>query len=155
MRKCFRIILLIIFCSCVHKEDKILTGNAIGESNSLQVFKFPDTVLKNQNTSGEIKYDLELDTLNSLRVNKRYTFLYVTTEKGVFSLEDIKKGNHDSFVDTVGDGTFYFNTKFTNLGQNILSGVIQDVIFTNEFTEGGKVKVIKKNTNISKEVFVK
>jgi hypothetical protein len=118
-------------------------------------FKFQDTIILNHDVSGEIKYNYEFDGLKLSDIDKRYTFLYITTQKEALDLETIKNTSHNIFIDTIGNGIFYFNAKFTNLGNNLLNGAIEDIIYLKGITKEGKVEIIKKKINLSKEVFIK
>ncbi len=152
---------LIILTSCNTKPKKDVSDEVLKDASQFKsesqitFFEFQDTVIINQDISGEIKYNLEFDGFKLSDIDKRYTFFYVTTQKEALGLESIKSTNHNIFIDTVGNGTFYFNAKFTNSGNNLLNGVIEDIIYLRGLTKEGKVKIINKKTNISKDVFVK
>ncbi|MCF6347010.1 MAG: hypothetical protein L3J20_01760 [Flavobacteriaceae bacterium] len=155
------LVFLIILISCNTKPKEDISGEVLKDTSQFKsesqitFFEFQDTVTINQDILGEIKYNLGLDDLKLSDIDKRYTFFYVTTQKEALDLESIKNTSHNIFIDTVGNGTFYFNAKFTNYGNNLLNGVIEDIIYLKGITNEGKVKIIKKKTNISKDVFVK
>jgi hypothetical protein len=161
MNRIFYLAFLVILISCnlnLKKEahSEVNKGTSQIKSESLiTFFKFKDTSIVNEDILGELKYNLELDSLKSSDIAKRYTFLYITTQREALDLEAIKNANHNIFIDTVGNGTFYFNAKFSDSGNNLLNGVIEDLIFLKEITDEGDTKIIRKKTNISKDIFVK
>ncbi len=160
MSRLYYFVVFLILTSCKTEPNKDVYDEVLKEASQfdsdslITFFEFRDTVAINQNISGEIKYNLGLD-VKLTNIDKRYTFFYVTTEKEALDIESIKSTNHNIFIDTVGNGTFYFNTKFTNFGNNLLNGVFEDIIYLKGITKDGKVKIVKKYTNISKDVFVK
>ncbi len=161
MNRFIYLILLIFFISCNKKLEKESNTEvfknslkANGES-SVDFFKFNDTVIINKNTLGEIRYNLKLDNLKPSDVDNRFVLLYVTTQDDEpLGLESIKKSKHKIFLDTIGNGTFYFEAKFTKTGNNLLNCVVEDVLFLKKLTKEGKVKMISNKTSISKAVFV-
>ncbi len=161
MNRLYYILLLVILTSCNIKSKKDIYNvvykdtSQFRDKSLITFFKFQDTVILNQVVLGEIKYNYELDGLKLSDIDKRYTFLYITTQKEALDLEAIKNTSHTIFIDTIGNGTFYFNAKFTNFGNNLLNGVIEDIIYLKGITKEGKVKIIKKKINLSKDVFVK
>ena len=116
---------------------------------------FPDTVSMNKNINGELKYDLKLDTIKSSELVKRYIFLYTSAEKISGGVDDIKKVEHNIFIDTLGEGIFSFKANFKRLGANHLTLILQDVIFVKSDNPDEAMLEIKDETTVVKNVFVK
>ncbi len=160
-RFCYILFLLLVI-SCNNKKVKENLSQKVSknfsekenEESLITYFDFKDTLYLDENASGVIKYNLNLDSLSESDIEKRYTFLYISTDKEALNLEAIKNLKHDIFIDTVGNGTFYFEAEFTKVGNNLLNGVIEDLVFLKELTREGKVKIISNKTSISKNVFV-
>ena len=121
----------------------------------LEYIEFPDSIKKNQETYGEIKVNLnKIDTTMKLSVRDRFLFLYVTTEKVEPIIDSIKKVNHKLFADTIGDGTIRFKVAFNNLGDNVLTTVIEDVKMYEHDTIIDRTPINTQYTSISLNVFV-
>lgn len=147
------VILILIIASC-NKKSELLEDNININEPKIIGFKFPDTVSKNQETLGELKYNLKIDTLESSDIIERYTLFYITTEKNAIGVEAIEKTEHNIFLDTIGNGTFKFKVKFANTGNQLLSGVVEDVVmFKGEKKD--KILTITDETSVMWEVFVK
>lgn len=157
----------IIILSCT-KQNKNLTSegeqSSTGtldyvtqdiENSKITKFTFPDTIFINQKVTGKIKYNIELDTLDLSKIFKRYIFLYVSTETYETGVKAIEKVKHKIFIDSLGEGNFIFNASFKNKGNNIVNGVIQDVILYNVELENGKKLTSEEETIIMKKVYVK
>ena len=88
-------------------------------------------------------------------IDERFVLFYITTHKGELNLKSVEKIEHSIFIDTIGNGTINFNVNFANSGNNLLNGIIEDKIFLKTPTKEGKIRIITKETNISKEVYTK
>jgi hypothetical protein len=148
------LLILTILISCkFNTEEFNKSNNRILDSN-IKEFKFPDSVYVNESYHGYLKYNLSLDTINSNDIDERFTFFYLTNEKEVFSLEEIKKLNYNIFVDTTDRGNFHFKILFDKNASNIISGVIEDKIFLKQTDEDGSVIIKTKETIIAKDIRV-
>lgn len=160
MRKKITIVFIIlssIFCSCEDRTTKSPSKNGI-IPQELLVLNIPDSVVNGENIMGSIKYNREIDSLTPKDISSRYVFLHLTTssKQKNLSIETIKTENRMVFEDTVGNGIFDFDIVFEKSGNQILNGVIEDIIILNEqIEEQDKVRIITKETSVSKNIFVK
>lgn len=154
INKLFILLTLLIFISCSKVQNKF-NSNYFKKSNDILLFEFPDTVYEKQVVYGKVKYNLQLDSLELSEIDERFVLFYITTHKGELNLKSVEKIEHSIFIDTIGNGTINFNVNFANSGNNLLNGIIEDKIFLKTPTKEGKIRIITKETNISKEVYTK
>lgn len=152
INKLIILLTLLIFISCSNGQNKFNSNN-FKKSNDILLFEFPDTVYEKQVVYGKVKYNLQLDSLELSEIDERFVLLYITTHKGELNLKSVEKIEHSVFIDTIGNGTINFNVNFANSGNNLLNGIIEDKIFLKTPTKEGKIRIITKETNISKEVY--
>ncbi len=134
----------------IQKTDTIYKKEVVG---SYQL-KFPDTVLINDISVGEINYSSVLDTIKLSPKDKRYIFFYVTTGKKLFNLDSLKKVSLDTFV-SLESNIIPFKIKFTQKGNNYINGFIEDEAYIANFYNDGKTRVITHQINVTKKVYVK
>lgn len=153
---------LAVVYSCMdngkRKTAKISTDSTNGGYTKILQLEFPDTVLLKENIQGKIKYGLELDSLMVSDISSRYIFFHVATssEREGLTLEEIKEENRIVYEDTIGKGIFNFEVSFSQPGDNVLNGVIEDIrIMSEELEDKDKVRIITKETSISKNIYVK
>ncbi|NQX85439.1 MAG: hypothetical protein HRT67_05980 [Flavobacteriaceae bacterium] len=149
----FTFLVFLALISCGFKEEKPKQTNRILDS-SITEFTFPDSVYINENFYGHIKYDSSLDSLNLDDIDTRFTLFYLTNEKEVSSLDEIKKLKHNVFIDTTGSGHFSFKIIFDKYGENILSGVVEDKIFFKQTDENESFLIRTKETIVTKDIRV-
>ncbi|SDS26790.1 hypothetical protein SAMN04487764_1826 [Gillisia sp. Hel1_33_143] len=109
----------------------------------------------------ELIYNSSLDTLKLSEKDKRYTFLYYTFEN--INLEDLEKSikeddwsqinkNHiQSYVlDTAMTAEIYYKPKTKYV--NVIKGVIDDIIFLQEYNEKGETRMIHHITKFEENI---
>lgn len=143
---------ILILTSC--KEAKKESIEIMESNEDILLFEFPDTVKLNQNNFGKIQYNLDIDSIDISEIDERYILFYLTNKKEEINLKSIEDIEHKIFIDTIGDGTFRFDIDFTKNGKNLLNGLIEDKIFLKTPTNDGKIRIITKETKISKDVYV-
>ncbi|MGS2738393.1 hypothetical protein [Sinomicrobium sp. M5D2P17] len=157
-------LLVVISCDRNRKPDskKIIDINEQKNKNieEFVVIDFPDTVTLGQGLIlGKLWYNLvsRLDTIRPSNIDKRYVFLHIAIDpkEDFISLEEIKKTEHFIYEDTLGHGYFSFEAVFTKPGNNLLNGVVEDIIIQKGEDKDGNVKMRTNETLISKNVFVK
>ena len=145
--------ILSIFISCGQQNNSSVNKDTLVKSKILNI-SLADTVFKNQVFFGEIRYDMNLDTLKPLDIRERYVLLYITNDEKALSLEDIKKTNHNIFIDTVGNGFFHFNAAFPTAGNQKLKGAIEDIVMLKEDSTEN-VRILTEITIVTMNVFIK
>ena len=147
----FLLFLSTIVTSCVKESKKTI----LTKKDNL-ILKFPDSVLINEQIKGQLDYNLVLDTLKEQEIGSRYVFLHLTTESSKdLTLAEIKAMNHLTFEDTTNTGKFIFKTQFNSIGNRTFSASIEDIIVLKDSLPNKKVRIITKETNVSKNVIVK
>lgn len=147
--------LTISFCS-ERKNIEKKEPKSLGYKNSkIDNLIFPDTIIANNKTKGELYYNLKLDTIDTTKIIDRFVFLYIANKKVMGGVNKIKETKHDILVDTIGNGKFLFVVNFENLGENYLTLVVQDVVLAkNENPDEPMLEIIRETTVIE-DVFVK
>ena len=143
-------ITILTLLSC--KKDGNL--NEIILSKEILNFNFPDKVYVNHSIDGNLKYNLNIDSISDNEIEDRFIFLHVTVGNEVETVDEVKKLDYKTFIDTTRSGTFNFNATFKELGVNLLSGVIEDQIILNTVDKEGNVRLITRETSFSKRVQV-
>ncbi|RNL83109.1 hypothetical protein ED312_15715 [Sinomicrobium pectinilyticum] len=164
----FRKIMLVVFllgvASCNrkshHKNTVDTAEQEIEKTEEFVIVDFPDTVTVGQGLiQGKLWYNLvsRLDTIRPSNIDKRYVFLHIAIDpkEDFISLEEIKKTEHFIYEDTLGHGYFSFEAVFTKPGNNLLNGVVEDIIIQKGKDKDGNVRMRTNETLISKNVFVK
>lgn len=146
-------LLIIISCSTKNNKESNIFNNE-SNSNELLVFEFPDTVKLGVKIKGVINYNLEFNSENSSEIKERFVFLYVTTDKSLLTLRDVKNGKHKAFVSKKRNGKIDFDVKFSNEKMNVLNCFIKDQIFFKRKNTDAKVRIKTREVNISKDVYV-
>ncbi len=139
--------LLTISCNEVVKSTKQLDSNIVE-------FNFPNQVPIMTETKGTIQYKLEQDSINIKDIDKRFILFYVTTEVEISSLDYMKNSKHEVFIDTIGNGRINFKVSFSEKGSNFLNGIIEDKIIFKTPDSTGKIRILSKETTVSKNILV-
>ncbi len=157
---CIDLVLVIsIMSSC--KKEKKTTWNLIEkpktqiEKSIILSFEFNDTVAINQEVSGKLKYNLQIDSLKQSDIDDRFLLLYLTAEGFDLNLKNIQKTNHRIFTDTIGNGTIDFSFSFKKIGNNFLNGIIEDKIILKKPTIDGTIMIRTNEVSLTKNIFVK
>lgn len=136
MKKLFQLgltlnLIIILSCSNQNSFNKDGLKTVDGENSKILNINFHDTIKANNNIHGELIYNLKLDTIKQSDIVERFLFLYVTSEslKVGGYVDEIKKTSHKIFTDTIGNGIIEFNVEFNEKGKNLLTCVLQDVLF--------------------------
>lgn len=172
MKSLYLFILLIVLISCQknNKTDKIenskISLNENLSNSDSTLIKNPTTTeyffssfakslddTIEQNTTYKFDFDLS-EVIDSNKVDELFFFLYLTNEKGNFYLvEEIKKVNHTEFT-LDENGVLGFNFMFENLGNQFLSGVIEEVQFLKNEKESDSLSIRKKEFAFKKIIYV-
>ena len=119
---------------------------------------FPDTVSIKTMIKGEVKYNRNYGEVQDSKIEERYIFFHVGTDKDSqnLALEKFDKFQYRlAFEDTIGNGLIKFETVFTEPGTNYLHGVIKDMYeIENSDKMKDSVKVSNQETTITKRVYV-
>ncbi|MGS2761629.1 hypothetical protein [Sinomicrobium sp. M5D2P9] len=157
-------LLVVISCDRNRKPDnkKIIDINEqkIKNIEEFVVIDFPDTVTLGQGLiPGKLWYNLvsRLDTIRPSNIDERHIYLHIAInpKEEFTSLKEIKKTEHFIYKDTIGYGYFSFEAVFTKPGNNLLNGVVEDIIIQKGEDKDGNVKMRTNETLISKDVYVK
>lgn len=156
------ICLLIISCK---KEAEIFKKNknseikdTLRESSQILSFKYFDTILNSDIGKGVLKYNKHTKFKQSDIVN-RYIIMYTSISKeniqwkNTDDFEKIDNSAQGAFLDTVGDGTFYFDYKFNEAGKQNLKMFFVDLIDYKD-TISNKVRSVYYFSNASVPVMV-
>jgi len=126
------IVLCAISCNLSSSDDSTEKAVFPKEIHRIKEISFPKQIKRNDTIMGELLFDNTLDSLINLRLIKRYTYLYVTTEElDTLSSKEIQKVKHNTFMDTLSGKRFKYFSKFDNGGGNIISFVIEDNLLLN------------------------
>ncbi len=120
-------------------------------------FHFKDTVIHDKDVRGTIQYNLNLKNITISEISERFVFLHVITDnKDSLRLKDINSESikYHSFVDTIGNGTINFKTKFNKLGSNAINLIIEDKIILKNKDSLGNTIILAKELNLYKNIYV-
>lgn len=159
MKKYIKLFFLLILCVSCRKNDKIKNKYPNNQvevvEDKISTFVFPDTIKVGKYIKGELKYNIK-NTGIVEKINSRYIYLYVTSEKqeGI-TANEIQKTNFLIYKDTIGNGFFTFEAKFSKLGNQLLNGAVVDIIFYDDNRIDKDSMMIKEiETQFTKDVYV-
>ncbi|MCF6348220.1 MAG: hypothetical protein L3J20_07965 [Flavobacteriaceae bacterium] len=129
----------LLVCSC-KKKSEILNKNKnyeikdkLKENNQILSLKYFDTILNSDTGKGVIKYDIRAN-VEQFNIVERYIIMYTLIGNEKIPLENtddyekLDKEAQGAFLDTIGDGTFYFDYKFAKAGKQYLTIAFVDLI---------------------------
>ncbi|WP_291143267.1 hypothetical protein [Flavobacterium sp. UBA7680] len=120
-------------------------------------FDFPDTVYIDKLYSGKIKYKGILDSITTSfedDKNSRYiTFYMIKTQNLNFDVNELHKVEMDTFGAVDNNTIPFYNIKFSKLGTNYISGIINDHV-TLDMLNNKKARYIENIHKIKHKVFV-
>lgn len=160
----FTIILLVVI-SCKKtdnsKVDKMHSDKDSIQKNILETepinLKYSDSVFIGTYEYGVINYNKKIKDIKKSNILERYVLLYVSVDENAKTFEDIKKTKQNEFIDTIGNGVFYFKYKFNKIGKNNLKLVFDDFVNylkDDSIKRDDTITMIRHSTPISLPVYV-
>lgn len=112
--------------SCNLKNKKV----PFGKNEEVTEINLPDSIMVDSVFGGYIEYDSSWDSLKGMDLEKKYTFLYITlSQTRLNSFKNLKKVDHDTFVQIENNIIPIYDLKFKKRGKMILQGFIVDQYF--------------------------
>ncbi len=140
------------------KRSNVLKQDFRNDNEDILTLIFPDTVSINTMINGEVKYNRNYGAVQDSKIEERYIFFHVGTDKDSqnVAIEKFDKFQYRlAFEDTIGNGLIKFETVFTEPGTNYLHGVIEDMYqIENSKKIKDSVEVSNQETIITKRVYV-
>ena len=152
MEKIKYLIIITLICfniSCQKKKlERRIINEVEKEQSTVEVeFIFPDTMLRNESSEGEIRYRGGHDTIiTRLRETKngnyRYiTFSFIKSDNINYSLGQLKKMKLDTIAANNNKSIPLYDIKFSKSGTYYIDGIINDHVYID-------TNKISKSTNI-------
>lgn len=147
------VVLCLLVLSCTKKKSNSLDHFLSKQKKyKIGLTFLPAKIKLNENTEGEITFDTNLKSLDTIinesDILKRYIFLLFSTDSvKKLNVENIKKVDHQVFVDSNSNGQFKFHTVFKKEGHVTFNVVIEDVLFLKSKDTSLAMEVLKLKYN--------
>lgn len=156
------ILLVVISCKKTNnlKADKMYSDKDSIRKNTLETepinLKYSDSVFIGAYGYGMINYNKKIKDIKKSNILERYVLLYVSVDENAKTFEDIEETKQNEFIDTIGNGVFYFKYRFNKIGKNNLKLVFDDFVnyVKDDSIKRDTITMIRYSTPISLPVYV-
>lgn len=152
--KYFFVICIIIF-SCKPENNK-----KFSEKDVIIYIQLPDTIQRKDSVLGVLYYESVFDTIQLMKDEKRYVFLYLNKTKiPTKSFKEFLTKDRDTFV-TIKDGSSIIpisDISFDSIGNYFLDGYIIDQLWLNKMrveNNNEKIRIPTIETKITHSIYV-
>jgi len=161
----FRIILIIFLisiwsCNNISNKENTSSEKNIQDETDIRKtiklnLKYSDTVFKKTYGYGEINHGNEISGIKISDIIEYYTILYVSINEEAKTFEDVKKTKQNDFIDTIGNGVFYYKYKFESIGKKELKLAFESlVVYVKDSINMDTISYVQESTPITLPVFV-